>query len=63
MYITKAEKRVLELLYLTNIEIAKRLFIDLSTVKSHVHNLLVKFKAKTRTELYIKAIKLGEIKI
>lgn len=59
MHITKTEKRILELLYLTNKEIAQKLFIDISTVKSHVHNLLIKFKAKTRTELYIKAIVIG----
>jgi DNA-binding NarL/FixJ family response regulator len=63
MYITNGEKRVLELLYLTNKEIAQKLFIDISTVKSHIHNLLVKFKAKTRTELFMKAIKSGEIKL
>lgn len=63
MHITKSEKEILELLYLTNKEIAQKLFIDISTVKSHVHNLLVKFKAKTRTELYMKAIKIGEIKL
>lgn len=63
MHITKTEKRILELLYLTNKEIAQKLFIDISTVKSHIHNLLVKFKAKTRTELYMKSIKIGEIKL
>ena len=61
--ITKPEKRVLELLYLTNKEIAKILYIEVSTVKGHIHNLLIKFKAKTRTELYMKAIIIGVIVI
>lgn len=61
--ITKSEKKVLELIYLTNAEIAKELYLSITTVKSHIHNLLVKFKAKTRCELLLKAIMKGEIQI
>lgn len=61
MYITKSEKKVLELIYLTNKQIAKILFIDATTVKSHIHNLLKKYKAQTRTELFIKAVKNNDI--
>ena len=63
MGITNGEKRVLELLYLTNPQIAKKLFIEIATVKIHIHHLLNKFNAKTRTELFMKAIKSGEIKL
>jgi DNA-binding NarL/FixJ family response regulator len=63
MHITKTEKRILELLYLTNKKIAQKLFVDVSTIKTHIHILLVKFNSKTRTELYMKAIKAGEVKL
>ena len=43
--------------------IAKKLFIEIATVKIHIHHLLNKFNAKTRTELFMKAIKSGEIKL
>jgi DNA-binding NarL/FixJ family response regulator len=51
------------LVYLPNDEIAKELYLSKTTVKSHIHNLLVKFKAKTRCELLLKAIMKGEIQI
>ena len=55
--LTKQEHRVLLLMTdgLSNQEIADRLFIAESTVKSHVSNILSKFCAKRRTE----AIKIG----
>lgn len=57
MEVTPSEKRIIPLLYLSNKEIAEKLHLSISTVKTHVHNLLVKYKAKTRTELLLKAIK------
>lgn len=56
IHITNAEKQIICLLHLSNKEIANRLFITLSTVKTHVHNLLVKFEAKNRLDLLMKVI-------
>lgn len=55
--IRPSEKKVLNLIHLSNKEIADKLFIDLATVKTHIHNLLRKFKVKNRTELIIKIIR------
>ncbi|MEK6154068.1 LuxR C-terminal-related transcriptional regulator [Flavobacteriaceae bacterium 3-367] len=56
-YLTKQEHKVLVLMNdgLSNNEIAGRLFIAESTVKTHVSNILLKLKAKRRTE----AVKIG----
>ncbi len=43
----------------TNTEIAKRLFISLATVKSHIQHLMEKTGFKTRTELVSEARRLG----
>jgi two-component system, NarL family, nitrate/nitrite response regulator NarL len=50
--LTAREARVLELVAegLSNREIAARLYIELTTVKNHVHNILEKLGAKTRAE-------------
>ena len=50
--ISKREYEVLELLSqgLSNLEIADKLFISNSTVKSHVSNLLAKLEASRRTQ-------------
>ena len=50
--ISKREYEVLELLSqgLSNLEIAEKLFISNSTVKSHVSNLLAKLEASRRTQ-------------
>lgn len=56
MRVSESEKNILELLWLSNKEISKKLYIESTTVKSHIHNLLVKFNAKTRTELFVKAL-------
>ena len=55
--LSKQEYTVLTLVAegLSNSEIAQRLFIQESTVKSHVSNILMKLNAKRRTE----AVKIG----
>jgi len=55
--LTKQEHRVLLLIAdgLSNSEIAEKLFISESTVKTHVSNVLSKLNAKRRTE----AVKIG----
>ncbi|MBR1943128.1 response regulator transcription factor [bacterium] len=40
----------------SNIEIAKELFISISTVKAHVSSILYKFQARSRSEAAIKAV-------
>lgn len=55
--ISKREFEVLELLAagLSNQEIAERLFVSNSTVKTHVSNVLAKLDANRRTEAIAKA--------
>ncbi len=55
--ISKREFEVLELIAagLSNLEIADRLFISTSTVKTHVSNVLAKLDASRRTEAIVKA--------
>ena len=55
--LSKQEYKVLTLMSdgLSNIEIAKSLFISENTVKTHVSKILYKLKAKRRTE----AVKIG----
>jgi len=55
--ISKREFEVLELIAagLSNQDIAERLFVSTSTVKSHVSNLLAKLDASRRTEAIAKA--------
>lgn len=50
--LTPREREVLDLLGegLTNAEIADRLFVEVSTVKSHVHSILDKLDVPTRDE-------------
>lgn len=50
---------VLNLLYLSNKEIAERLCMKLRTVEKHMEDLLAYFKVENRTQLAIKAMKLG----
>jgi DNA-binding NarL/FixJ family response regulator len=55
--LTQREFEVLELLTqgMSNNEIAKRLFISLSTVKVHVHHILKKTGARTRLDAAMKS--------
>lgn len=54
--LTSRQQEILELigLGLTNAEIAERLFIEVGTVKNHVHNLLDRLDAKNRYEAVAK---------
>ncbi len=59
--LTEREREVLTLLVdgLTNPDIAERLFISQSTVKSHVSNILSKLDVSTRTEAVSLALQQG----
>lgn len=58
--LTSREYEVLQLLTqgCSNAEIAERLFLSLSTVKTHVSNLFVKMEVKNRTQAVEKANRL-----
>ncbi|UII34623.1 response regulator transcription factor [Fulvivirga ulvae] len=58
--LTTREYEVLQLIAQgnTNAEIAERLFLSLSTVKTHVSNLFVKMEVKNRTQAIEKANRL-----
>ena len=58
--LTAREAEVLQLITqgYTNAEIADRLFLSLSTIKTHVSNLLVKMEVKNRTQAIEKANRL-----
>lgn len=58
--LTTREYEVLQLITRghTNAEIAEKLFLSLSTVKTHVSNLLVKMDVKNRTQAVEKANRL-----
>lgn len=58
--LTTREYEVLQLLTqgYTNAEIAEKLFLSLSTVKTHVSNLFVKMDVKNRTQAVEKANRL-----
>jgi len=59
--ISKREYEVLELIAqgLSNQEIAERLFVSLSTVKTHSSNLFMKLDARRRTQAIHRAKELG----
>lgn len=50
--VTRREREILELieLGLSNKQIAARLFIEIATVKNHIHNILEKLHVRTRAE-------------
>ena len=50
--LTPRELEVLELIDagLTNLQIAERLFIEVGTVKNHVHNILSKLEVSSRSD-------------
>jgi DNA-binding CsgD family transcriptional regulator len=58
--LSNREYEVLELLAkgYSNIEIAKKLFLSLSTIKTHVSNMFVKLDVKSRTQAIEKAKRL-----
>lgn len=59
--LTAREYEVLQLLVKgsSNAEIADKLFLSLSTIKTHVSNLFVKMDVKSRTQAIEKANRLG----
>jgi ATP/maltotriose-dependent transcriptional regulator MalT len=61
--ISKREYEVLELMAagLSNQEIAEKLFVSTSTVKTHVSNVLAKLDARRRTQAIQQAKELGLI--
>ncbi len=63
--LTKREQETLALVArgLTNPQIADRLSISVSTVNFHVHNVLDKLGAKTRTEAVVLAAREGLIDV
>nr|WP_246202731.1 response regulator transcription factor [Fulvivirga lutimaris] len=64
LQISSREMEVLNVMAegLSNVEIADKLFVSESTVKTHVSNLLSKLDAKRRTEAIKKAKEYGIIK-
>ncbi|MGI9542049.1 MAG: response regulator transcription factor [Cyclobacteriaceae bacterium] len=58
--ISNREYEVLQLMAggLSNLEIAEKLFISESTVKTHVSNLLIKLDSKRRTQAVKRALEL-----
>lgn len=54
--ITAGEKKVLDLIYLTDKQIAQKLILAVPTVKTYIHKLFIKYKAKNRTELLYKVM-------
>jgi two-component system, NarL family, response regulator LiaR len=59
--LTEREREVLECIVsgCTNMEIAKRLYITVGTVKTHVRNILEKLCANDRTEAAVRALRSG----
>lgn len=62
--ISKREYEILQLMAegLSNQEIADRTYVSLSTIKTHVSNILLKLDAKRRTQAVIKARELNLVR-
>ena len=58
---TRREREVMQLLCggATNEEITKRLFLSLSTVKNHIHNIYTKLGVRNRAEAIVRLQELG----
>jgi DNA-binding NarL/FixJ family response regulator len=48
---------------MSNQQIAQRLFLSLSTVKTHVHRIISKLEVSDRTQAAVRAIKLGLVSV
>jgi DNA-binding NarL/FixJ family response regulator len=59
--LTERELEILDLLStgMSNQQIAQRLFLSLSTVKTHVHRIISKLGVSDRTQAAVRAIRLG----
>jgi two-component system, NarL family, response regulator LiaR len=59
--LTERETEVLKLIAhgKANKQIARELFIDESTIKSHVHSILSKLNVKSRTQAALHAVRVG----
>lgn len=59
--LTPREREVLELMAegLPNAEIARRLFINVTTVRSHVHSLIEKLGVHSRMQVVVSAYELS----
>ena len=59
--LTDRELEILDLLSggLSNQQIAERLFLSLSTIKTHVHHIISKLEVSDRTQAAVRAIRLG----
>jgi DNA-binding NarL/FixJ family response regulator len=59
--LTERETEVLKLIAQgkANKQIARELFIDESTIKSHVHSILSKLNVKSRTQAALHAVRVG----
>ena len=62
-YITKSELAVARLLYFPSKEIAKRLFISTTTIKSHISAMYYLTGTHRRHELIIKLLKEGILEL
>jgi DNA-binding NarL/FixJ family response regulator len=59
--LTDRELEILDLLSngMSNQQIAQQLFLSLSTVKTHVHRIILKLEVSDRTQAAVRAIRLG----
>ncbi len=62
--LTRREKEILELVCdgATNKEIAERLFLSISTVKNHIHNIYGKIGVGNRAQAIIRVQEIGLLK-